>query len=360
VLIQFLNQNIIQSLKKYAHKKEYTSCEGISELNNTLKKIYNNDKMSYNILVGNGLKELLFIIQACFKGKIFHITPSWVSYKEHINILNKNSDLIEIDTNIENNFEINFDLLENELKKNEKYPKLLILNNPNNPTGIYKDNKEIEKVAKLMKKYNCLVFSDEIYLNLTYNKIKYSISNYIPDLVIIGSSVSKDLGCGGYRLGWLAFPKIQENLFNICKSYSSSIYSCAPTPIQYATNDMILNQKLFKKHCNMSIEIYKYISNKVCELLKITDIKFVRPNSSWYIFLNFDNYEKKLLSIDIKSSRDLCSYLIDKIGLISVPGESFNTKGLNLRMSLVDFEIIIKENNIQKFNIDNIIEGIIF
>ena len=105
----------IQSLKKHAHKKEYTSCEGIHELNNTLKKIYDNNKMTYDILVGNGLKELLFIIQACFKGKIFHITPSWVSYKEHINILDKNSDLIEIDTNMENHFEINFDLLENEL-----------------------------------------------------------------------------------------------------------------------------------------------------------------------------------------------------------------------------------------------------
>ena len=44
------------------------SCEGIHELNNTLKEIYDNNKMTCHM---SGLKVPLFIIQACFKGKIF-------------------------------------------------------------------------------------------------------------------------------------------------------------------------------------------------------------------------------------------------------------------------------------------------
>lgn len=352
----------INSLKKYSNRKEYTSCEGIDKLNQTLKIIYNrkiNDqKVNYNFLVGNGLKELLFIIQSAFKGKIIHITPSWVSYKEHIKIMGREGDLIEIDTKIGDGFKIDLDLLEKELKDNSEHNKLLIFNNPNNPTGIFFQEEEIKKIAFLLKKYNCLVLSDEIYLNLTYQNNPISISDYIPELTIIGSSVSKDYGCGGYRVGWLGFPENQNELFSKCKFYSSSIYSCAPTPIQYATNEILNNTKLSKKHFNMSIEIYKYISEEVCKLLKESKIKFVVPNAAWYIFLNFENYKSKLFSINIKNSEDLCFYLIDKIGFISVPGESFNTSGMNLRISLVDFKIEIDGNNIKKFNINNIITGI--
>ena len=65
----------IQKIQEYANKKEYGSSEGIDTLNQTLKNIYNNDKTNYDILVGNGLKELLFIVQCAFVGKILHVTP---------------------------------------------------------------------------------------------------------------------------------------------------------------------------------------------------------------------------------------------------------------------------------------------
>ena len=86
----------VEAVKENAEKKTYTSCQGIPQLNQTLKNIYNTTETQYDILVGNGLKELLNIIQLAFVGKIFHITPSWVSYKEQINILQKNNDLIEV------------------------------------------------------------------------------------------------------------------------------------------------------------------------------------------------------------------------------------------------------------------------
>ena len=298
-------------------------------------------------MVGCGLKELLFIIQLAFEGKIFHITPSWVSYKEQIRILNKEKDLIEIHTNIENNYNIDLQLLEKKLKEYQNHKKIIIFNNPNNPLGLYTNNTETCELAFLLKKYNCLVISDEIYLNLTYIKGIKSIAYYIPELTIIGSSISKDLGCGGYRLGWLAFPKTQFELFNKCRSYSSSIYSCASTPIQYATYEMLKNKQLFNKHCDMSIDFFKNISNNVCEILKTTKIKFIKPNSCWYIFLNFSNYKNVLKKYNIKNSDDLCMYLINTIGFVTVPGSSFNSEGINLRLSFVDFDLTIDKDGIK-------------
>ena len=349
----------IDKIKQYAKCKEYTSSEGIPELNDILLNIYSKNNYADKVLVGNGLKELIFIIQSAFEGKIFHITPSWISYKEQILLLNKENDLIEIETNIENNYRINLDLLEQKLEENKKYDKLIIFNNPNNPTGLIYSNEETENVSKLLRKYNCIVFTDEIYMNLTYyGKIK-SISEYIPDLTIIGSSISKDLGCGGYRLGWLIFPKEQNILFNKCNSYCSSVYSCASVPIQYATYEMLKNRELFNYHCELSIKIYKYISGEICSILQQSKIKFIRPNSSWYIFLNFSEYKNKLLNKGILNSYELSELLIKEIGIISVPGQNFNIDELCLRFSLIDFKIIDMNNLIvEDINIIKMKEGI--
>ena len=349
----------IEALHTHADKKFYTSSEGIPELNQTLKNIYHTKNTEYDILLGNGLKELLFIIQLAFVGKIFHITPSWVSYKEQINILNKNDDLIEIKTTFQNKYKINLEHLDNTLQEYNTYNKIIIFNNPNNPLGIAMSNTEIKQLAQVFKKNNCLVIADEIYLNLTYQKIS-SISKYIPDLTIRCSSISKDLGCGGYRLGWLGFPKTQQALFKKCKNLASSIYSCTCTPIQYATNSILTHKSVIAQHFTISTKIYKLIAKKVCTILAKHNIDFIKPNACWYLFVNFDKYRNQLAPHNIHNSADLCLYLLNSIGFVSVGGESFNCTGLNLRLSLVDFDVVIheKNNTYENLNIARIITGI--
>ena len=329
----------INSLQEFAHKKEYTSAEGIPSLNNTLKSIYSKNKSVNKILLGNGLKELLYIIQLAFTGKIIHITPSWVSYKEQILIMNKESNLIELPTTLKDNYKLDLQLLENTLIQYNDFNKLLLFNNPNNPLGISYTNEEIRDISILLKKYKCVVVADEIYLNLTFDNDIKSISDYIPELTIIGSSVSKDLGCGGYRLGWLVFPQTQLDLFNKCNSYASSIYSSPSTPIQYATNKMLLNETIIKEHHILNNTIYKYISGELCNMLLDSNIQFIKPNSAWYVFLNFDNYKDRLELIGCMSSYDLSLLLINKCGIINVAGDSFNTTGLNIRLSFIDFMV---------------------
>jgi aspartate aminotransferase len=330
----------IQKVKEYAEKKNYTSVQGIPELRDSIISEFSTKMYAIdNVLIGNGLKELLYIIQLSFVGKIYHITPSWLSYKEQIRILNKECDLIEIETNLKNNYKINLNDLETSLKKYKDCNKLILFNNPNNPTGTFHDPEEVKLIANLLNKYNCIVLADEIYMNLThFNKIE-TISTYIPHLTIRSSSVSKDLGCGGYRLGWLTFPKELKNLYKKCSANASSIYSCTSTPIQYATSHMLNNKSLFTKHCNFNNKVYKHIVDNLCLILDKSKIKFVKPTSAWYIFANFSNYKKNLEKLGVTNSYELNSLLLNKIGIICVPGECFNTSGLNLRFSLIDIDI---------------------
>ena len=346
-------EKYIDNVKKFSHKKEYTSAKGIDELNEVIKKTFTTENyMVENVLVGNGLKELLFIIQLCFKGKIYHVTPSWVSYKEQIDILNKTNDLIEIETTIENSYKINPKKLDEILNRNKNESKLIIFNNPNNPTGLIQNPDEVKEIAHILKKHNCIVFADEIYFNISHFNSICSISDYIPELTIRGSSVSKDLGCGGYRIGWVTFPKQLNNFYLECLSVSSSIYSCAATPLQYATCEILKNTDIINNHCKYQNNIYSTLVSKVCNILDKSNLKYVKPNAAWYIFINFDYYKEK---ITVDNSIKLNNFLLDKFGIVGVAGECFNSKGLNIRFSLVE----IDTNNLDDFDLafKKILEG---
>jgi len=344
----------IEMMQKYSNKKHYSSSEGIDELKLFLHKKYNTSQC----LVGNGLKELIYIIQLAFVGKIIHITPSWVSYKEQIKVLNREKDLIEIETTVENEYKINLDYLENILK-HSNIPKLLFLNNPCNPTGVAYENDELEKIANIVKKYNCIVFADEIYLQLCYTQNIHSIARYIPNRTIRGSSVSKDLACGGYRLGWLSFPDELNDFFQKCNILSSNIYSCAPTPIQYATYHMLQNETLCESHFQKSRYIFSHITNEITSILRRSKLKFVQPMAVWYIFINFDNYKEQLRKLEIKDSISLNHHLLNNFKILTVAGEHFNVSGLNLRFSFVDFEFDMYNPTIKNINITHLLEGIL-
>lgn len=346
---------------QHVNRKGYTSCQGVPELNSALKSVYNSpeNKIKYEILTGNGLKELLFVVQCTFKGKIIHITPSWVSYKEHIDVLDKHDDLVEIPTKIEDEFRVDLGLLEEKLIELGDVPKLLLFNNPHNPTGICYYNHELEKLSDLLRKYNVVVFSDEIYLNLTYRNGQKSIANYLPELTIRGSSVSKDLACGGYRLGWCAFPDTLQDLFIKCCQCASRVYSCTAAPIQYATADMINNKDVYQDYVKKQIELFVFIKKMLINTISETKLKYANIDAAWYIFLDFENYKSSLKKININNSIDLGQYLMNHYQIITVAAEHFSDDSLALRFSMVDFEFDLEDKStaIEDVDISNMIEG---
>ena len=341
-----------KEIEKYLDKKSYVSSCGVDEFQNAIKKTYSNDNYKVkHILTSNGLKEMLFLVQMAFDGVIIHITPSWISYKEQIRILKKTENLIELETKLENNYKIDLVELENILNTIHKTTKkLMIFNNPNNPTGVVHTPEEVKELAKVLENHNVIVFSDEIYANLAYIST-VSISTYIPHLTIRGSSVSKDLGCGGYRLGWATFPDELGWFFEKCHGLSSSIYSCTTVPIQYAVASLLNDGSAFETICKETKSTFKTVTEKICKYIDeeyppCKDmIRYVPTQSAWYLFLNFDKYKEKLKEIGIHTSCELQEYLLKNYGIVTVAGIHFNVDGLNLRFSLVDLTITKEYGN---------------
>ena len=353
-----------KEIEKHLDKKGYVSACGVDEFQNAIKKTYSNDNYKVkHILTSNGLKEMLFLVQMTFDGVIIHITPSWISYKEQIRILKKTENLIELETKLENNYKIDLVELEkvlNDIPKTTK--KLMIFNNPNNPTGVVHTTEEVEELAKVLDKHNVIVFSDEIYANLTYIST-VSISTYIPHLTIRGSSVSKDLGCGGYRLGWTTFPDELSWFFEKCYGLSSSIYSCTTVPIQYAVASLLNDSSAFEAICKETKSTFKTVTEEICKYIDeefppCKDmISYVPTQSAWYLFLNFDKCKDKLLKRGITTSSELQEFLLKIYGIVTVAGTHFNVRGLNLRFSLVDLTTIKTESGITMNSWNHMIMG---
>lgn len=358
-----ISSHYLDEMRKYLNMKNYVPASGIDLFKATINKLYSTEVYNIkHILTGNGLKELIFIVQMAFDGIIIHITPSWLSYKEQISILNKTDKLIEIETTLDNSYKINLEHLDNTLSQiSSDKAKLLIFNNPNNPTGVVHTSKEVKEIADILNKYNVIVLSDEIYSNLSYVPI-VSISEYIPHLTIRGTSVSKDLACGGYRLGWITFPDNLTWLYEKCNYMASSIYSCTHVPTQYATAHLLEDNTTINQIYSHTKTVFKSIITYICEYINKSNCKhminYAYPQAAWYLFLNFDAYADKLTKQCIHTSSDLQEFLLHKYGIVTVAGDNFNISGLNLRFSLVDINDF--ENNMKCENIcSRMKEGII-
>ena len=156
---------LINCLKFNADKKEYIPPTGLPDLNNLINKKYN----SKYALVGNGLKELIFVLLLGWEGDVYLVTPCWVSYIEQTKILNKSTHYIP--TNINDNYKLTPELLEKNVKDNVNN-KLLFLNNPTNPTGAVYSEDELKQIADICFKHDITVFADEIYMDIVHDNFK--------------------------------------------------------------------------------------------------------------------------------------------------------------------------------------------
>ena len=220
-------------------------------------------------------------------------------------------------------------------------PHLIILNSPNNPTGYVYSTKEMQEFGHVFNEFHTFVVYDHIYDSIVYNKEDYGDIRDWCTNVISASSLSKNFAAGGYRLGWLAFPPHLNNLWNIAFSLSSYFYTCPSTPLQYvATHALSLNDDI-KKYLEFQILMFSNVSKFALQKLKSCNIKCTETQGAYYTLLDFEHYRNKLVALKIHNSDDLCFYLAEKLGLITVSGLAFGIcKPFVLRYSIIDIKDI--------------------
>ena len=323
-------ENVIAELKNNAHQNKYLSMQGLYELRQEIAKFVSSRKnyeyKAENIIVGPGTKELMFLLQILFDGDVILPAPSWVSYEPQA-IIGRNK-VHWINTSRENNWFPIAENIEKIVSKNNNKNYLLFLNSPNNPSGQICEN--LEALSNIIKKYNILVLSDEIYAELSFNNNYRSISSFCPEKTIISSGLSKWCGAGGWRLGHFVIPNELTKLRNALKVLVSETFSSVSAPIQYAAIAAYKNDQ--SKYLENSRNILKAVGEYVYNNLKSNKVIINKPQGGFYLMPEF--LDKKF-----QTSEEMCKDLLNNTGIVLLPGSDFGiTKDKMIaRLSFTDF-----------------------
>ena len=199
---------IQDALVKNVNKGQYAAVPGVPQLRNAISK-YNKhyfgiDVAPERIYVGPGTKELIFNLLEILHGTVILPTPAWLGYLPQIRFLQKNYHMLPTRANKKIS---PTDLQKLALRLQDRQ-KILILNNPNNPTGLLYDRLELEEIADVCREQNIVVISDEIYAQTTFNFSKFiSMGKIYPEGTFVTNGLSKSHAAGGYRLGYVIFPQ---------------------------------------------------------------------------------------------------------------------------------------------------------
>lgn len=335
-------QVVVNELKNNAHQKDYLPVKGLEALREACAKYLNRFHdltfSAEDILIGPGSKELMFIVQLVYYGDLLIPTPSWVSYAPQAEIIGRH--VYWLPTLENNKWLLTGDELDKFCKDDPTRPRLLILNYPNNPTGLTYSKEELKSIADVAKRYNIIILSDEIYGELHHEARHCSIAKFYPEGTIISTGLSKWCGAGGWRLGTFAFPKNLRWLLDAMAVVASETYTSTSAPIQYAAVRAFQGGIEIERYLWNSRKILRALGGYIYEKFIQSDIFLDKPEGGFYCFLNFKAYKDRLLKNSITNSKQMCIKLLEDTGVATLPGSSFGRPDdeYTARIAYVDFD----------------------
>ena len=176
----------------------------------------------------------MFALQMALNADLILPQPSWVSYAPQAKLLGRN--VYWIESSPEKGYQWTLEDFSNTLQQTDTTrTKLLILNSPNNPTGLMFSAEFLQSLADLCRQHNIYVLSDELYDAITHGARKHlSLAQFYPEGTVVLGGLSKRLGLGGWRLGHAILPSRQTDWLKAALKIASEVWSCPAAPIQYA------------------------------------------------------------------------------------------------------------------------------
>ncbi|MHA2295397.1 MAG: aminotransferase class I/II-fold pyridoxal phosphate-dependent enzyme [Candidatus Hodarchaeales archaeon] len=289
----------------------YGYIEGSPRLRQGLANLYDHMKPE-NILVTGGAIGANFLIHYSLiepDDTVISIFPAYQQLYSVAKSLGANVKLLRL--NPENNWLPNLEELANHI---DEKTKLIVINNPHNPTGSFIDTNLLKEICVIAEETGAYLHCDEVYRNLYIkpeDKVPSAVD--ISEEAIVTGSFSKSLSLSGLRLGWIA---ASEQVIEECMhrrdytTISNSIVDDALAALAIKNVDKIIKRNLEIVRTNHQI-LSKWVEEEPL-------IDWVPPRAGSIAFLQYN--------LDILSE-DLCVRLIDEKGTMLVPGSCFEMEG---------------------------------
>jgi aspartate aminotransferase len=301
-----------------AGKTKYGSAAGEMTLRERLAERYAVDPA--NVLVTPGSKWAIYsIISLLLKdgGNLVVPSPHWSSYELIARHVGAELRLLKGDLN--SAWAIDLKQLRMLL---DDQTRLIILNNPNNPTSKVLERQNVQAIVDLANERQIPILSDETYADISFTKVK-NILEYEGNHIFV-NSFSKTFAMTGWRIG---FAVLDRALVQKLVAVNQISISNVPLFLQDAA---IKALDLIDDISRTMREIYRRRADLACTLLANTTLQFTKPDAPFYLFPKCD-----------VNAEDFAFDLLDR-GVAVVPGTAFGDYSNHFRISLTTPDDAIK------------------
>lgn len=227
------------------------------------------------------LSSCLKAVITCPEDEIIAFTPFFPEYRVFTNA--NGGKLVEVKSR-EEDFQIDFDELE---KAMNVHTQALIVNSPNNPSGVVYTEETIKTLAAFLEKkqeeygHDIYLISDEPYRELVYDGLKVPYITCYYDNSMVCYSYSKALSLPGERIGFaLVNPRMKDGArvyAAICGAGRALGYVCAPSLFQFLIKECVEEVA--------DISVYKKNRDLLYENLTKYGFTCIRPDGAFYLFM---------------------------------------------------------------------------
>ncbi|WP_394939586.1 pyridoxal phosphate-dependent aminotransferase [Psychromicrobium sp. YIM B11713] len=296
------------------------------------------------VLVTNGGKQAVYQTFATLLDpgdEVLVPTPFWTTYPEAIRLAGGIP--VEVFAGADQGYLVTLEQLEAAITPRTK---ILLFVSPSNPTGAVYSAEQTREIGQWAAAKGLWVVSDEIYQHLTYDGVPFtSIAAAAPELadrVVLVNGVAKTYAMTGWRVGWMVGPQDVIKAATNLQSHATSNVSNVSQRAALAAVSGPLNAVR-----EMGVAFDRRRRNIVAGLNAIEGVDCPTPHGAFYAYADVTGVLERL---QLASSAELASLILDKVEVAVVPGEAFGPSGyLRLSYALGDDDLAEGVRRLQEF-----------
>lgn len=306
---------------------KYTPTEGTTALRQAVirytEESYGKLVAPENVIVSNGAKQAVWNVLYSIvnpQDEVVILAPYWVSYPEMVKMM---YGVPVIVTPEDGTFHPRMQDIEQAVGS---YTKAIIVNSPNNPSGVIYSREFIGELVEFCEKKNIWLISDDIYHKLIFDGKQWPnpyefTSKHLDDSRLVSiNGVSKLYGMTGFRIGWAVAPR---KLVAVMANVQAQVTSTASLVLQAAAASALTGVQSTIEALRQMLENNRNVLMR--ELKAFPDVRCIPPDGTFYCLPNFSAYEP--------DSVKLSKLLLDKARVVTVPGKEFGMEG-HIRISI--------------------------
>jgi aspartate aminotransferase len=305
---------------------KYTPTDGIGSLKKAIVRYTeeNYDRLISpdNVIVSQGAKQALFALLYSIvnpQDEVVILAPYWVSYPEMVRMVYGNPVIVKP---ADGRFVPTMDDVKEGVSS---YTKMIIVNTPNNPSGIIYPESFISELVEFCEEKGIYLVMDDIYQKLVFDgkkspvAYKYTKKDIESTKVITINGISKLYGMTGFRIGWVVASK---QMVKVMANVQSQISSCTSVLLQAAAEGALNGLQSAVESLRLTLENNRNVM--IQELKSFAGIKLIPPDGTYYCLPDFRAYSNDSVA--------LSDFLLKKALVVTVPGKEFGMEG-HLRIS---------------------------